>query len=243
MIVAVFGQQKSASRQFADALAQLPDDAHYPRQWLRLPVAGKRFELTDIELPDKGVIHIQSRPTSHNLDVLVSHKIPCFVTMRHPGDLAAAMTCHYRRRGRPGMTVGELLQDPKYEKELEWIADWLSAVESTDGLQSKVVQYERLIDIPADVLQECAQFTLGRQSERIKAAKRRLEPGRMQTIRDKDRKIYPHGWTGRVGIARKYFSDEDADLYKRIVGKFLDNYPASGHLLAYYPRMREPFVA
>ena len=58
--------------------------------------------------------------------------------------------------------------------------------------------------------------------------------------KSKTKREHPHGWTGKIGVWKQYFSDENKKDYISVVKAFLSYYPKASLLLDVYPNLLNP---
>ncbi|HHN78759.1 MAG TPA: hypothetical protein ENK11_08840 [Phycisphaerales bacterium] len=190
-------------------------------------------------------------PSQKNLRILEIYRTSRYlICLRDPRDQAVADFCQSLRRCR---NAGELVDEPTAEETrrrldafikggtvfeaLHFVGKWLA---ERDPTRSLVVTYENLIsepiatlrniaelyeiELPDSSLQQVWEF-VSPTTDRRRGADRTAE----------DRRIYPLGWTGEIGIHKKYFDDTNAETFEKVFAGFDAAGPWGGEIRALYP--------
>jgi Sulfotransferase domain len=153
---------------------------------------------------------------------------------------AAAPTriSHFRSASSVEKAMDHLIADGYLFKMLEWISEWV--LFRNENL-SIVVTYEQLMNDYDGTLGRLSQLIRGEApTDDVLTYLRHVKKSVGDEGKEKDRlDKYPFGWTGAIGVWRRYFSPENVRRYNETVEKFLACHPYASGLLAVYP---EPFI-
>jgi hypothetical protein len=187
------------------------------------------------------------------------------VLIRHPADQLVAFYCHTRGLFReklqasieqqassefaigqyplnvvtddPHAAISSLIECGYLLKSLIWIADWIAFRHHS---QSRLLRYEDIVgDFHAVVAQLC-WFIRGRGPDEdlmdylLHVFDHELSEGQKKNNLEK----YPFGWTGRAGIWRDYFSEENISNYNEVINSWKKLYPPAEHVFAAYPDLK-----
>lgn len=236
-IVCVFGMQKSASHRVAEALGAMPPPPY--GRMLRRPsytVSAQDDLRTALRwrAPLGGVLHGHALPSKQTQAAARALDARLVITVRHPADQITGVACHTRRKRRTSRgersdaAVADMLRGGHLYRWLHWMGEWLRL-----SKEIHVVRYEDLMTAPEPTLTAAGEFAFGEvQPERLRNALAHLETRRPD---HDDPELYPHGWTGRVGVWRDYFGPDDTKTYEAVVGSFLECHPSAALIRDIYP--------
>lgn len=189
------------------------------------------------------------------------------VLMRHPADHLVALYCHMQghpeglavpaeRRTQWGFSLGqypegvsdrdpssaiaELISCGYLFKCLQWMSDWNAF---RHPQQSRLIRYEDIICDFHSVVTELCFFVRGAgPDEDLMRYLAHVHQHEATEGHKKSRTKYPHGWTGRIGVWKEYFSPSNVDSYNRMLEGFMKSYPQAAALLSIYPDLAiKPF--
>ena len=170
---------------------------------------------------------LQQRDQGRTMQAVGSHRSWDY----HPTCMIDLST--FREDLEPEPAIGCMLEQGFLHSSLSWIADWLRY---RDSQRSIVIRYEDFITSRVDTLNTLGQFLLGDSlSDDVLNRCEDLVAARAKYRTPIDKNIYPRGWSGEVGVSRKYFSEKVKRDYSSIVNGFLEYYPQSSLLLELYP--------
>jgi len=120
---------------------------------------------------------------------------------------------------------------------LQFVGKWLA---KRDPQRSMVTTYEELINAPLDVLSRMNElYELGLTDQQISQIYDYAQPvTNRETGQDHsgyDKTVYPLGWTGRIGIYKQYFSQENLQAFDRVFQAFCQASPWGDHIRQVYP--------
>ncbi len=116
---------------------------------------------------------------------------------------------------------------------LQYIGKWLHF---RDTNKSIVITYEEFMETPSDCLQKCSDLLdLGFKKIDMDLFHNKFNKIAKHKDINFDQTIYPKGWSGEVGIWKKYFSEENTALFKSMYRKILEISPWAKEILKYYP--------
>ncbi len=128
--------------------------------------------------------------------------------------------------------IARLLRDGALFKAMAWMCDWLA---HRDPERSTVSTYERLMtDFDATIERLCRFFRGAPIDDYRLAYLKHVTRHEADQSQQKDQSPYPRGWTGEVGVWRRYFTDEHVAIYNETVTRFLGAYPGASALVAEY---------
>lgn len=212
-----------------------------------------------------GVLKEHIRATSKNLGVLEFLGVKYLVVVRHPADQVAAAYCHLLGTNQ-GLVVQDMTDDgffvgnfyPVHRSYVEpdvsmtsafhhmicdgylkatltWMVDWLRL---RNREKSLVIKYEDFMRNKTETLGEMSQFLravdLDEQTMMECRTVADVNPNLSVT---KNVRQYPKGWTGEVGIWKKYFSAGNKTEYLATVSEFIDSHPDSSLISELYPNL------
>jgi len=152
--------------------------------------------------------------------------------------------------------INHLIQDGYLNTTLAWIAGWLHFRDSQRSIVNRyedyVVDRKTALDSIANFLygQKLDDATLQRCNHIADGFGRRnwKRSGNAEAIQDNPTEEittelvtekYPYGWTGEIGVRKKYYSKENRIAYISAVEGFLESYPQASLLLDVYPDLLE----
>jgi len=219
------------------------------------------------DFPQGGVFKHHPRATGKNLRVLDLLGVKYVILLRHPVDQLVAYYCFildktnpllkdairkdtwvydymyplnwrlFQDGVSPNETIQYMIRDGYLNAILSWITDWLRF---RDVNRSLVVRYEDFMTKRRETLNNISNFLYGRELDEKTLMKcNSIAEGhatRKRSDADNTRK-YPYGWTGKIGIWKTYFSEENKRDYLSVVKKFLDYYPNASLILEAYPNL------
>jgi hypothetical protein len=214
--------------------------------------------------PDGGTYKSHAPFNVDTARVLKETDCKYIVLLRHPADFVAALYCHMlghvAQRApdseesarwiegisplrsdmfRPGVPIDDaiayLLKEGGLFGALEWMAQWLACRSES---RSIVVRYEDVMQRFDDTLERLSLFIRGAPAPEDVRAYLSSAVAAGQTASSETAEKYPHGWTGRVGAWRSYFSDMNVELFNKTVAEFLSCHPSASSLAAVYPDLR-----
>ncbi len=138
---------------------------------------------------------------------------------------------------RPEEGLTHLINDGYLHAVLTWMLDWLRF---RDAERSIVVRYEDFIADQQGFITRLTDFLTGGQTgdevlQQCKAIGDEYAVTREE--KEGDKKLYPKGWTGQVGIWKSYFSPENRQDYQDRVKAFLKYQPKALLLMDTYPNL------
>ena len=133
-------------------------------------------------------------------------------------------------RSDPDEAIAHLLRDGPLFKAMAWMCDWLAY---RDPNLSSVSTYEALMSGFDPAIDRLSHFVRGRPVDNyVMDYLKHVVNYEAERSKTKDRKRYPKGWTGEVGIWKRYFTQNDVSLYNKAVRRFLAYYP-NAHTLSF----------
>lgn len=191
-----------------------------------------------------------------NLAVLDMYQHSRYILwFRDPADQIAAMFCHMlqakighkytcifpidEKKLSPKdveQSIDYLIQDGWLFHFLLYIAKWLLC---RDTKKSIVLTYETFMDAPIKALRKASELLELQVSDHVIENIHQSS----STITDKnlnkraDPYYYPHGWSGEVGVWKKYFSDYNYEMYKKTVNHFLEAFPWAHKITEVFPQL------
>jgi hypothetical protein len=117
---------------------------------------------------------------------------------------------------------------------LTWMTDWLHFRNMEKSL---IVRYEDFVSRQHEVINDISRFLIMKDADEAclnkcaAVAEKYARKRSSASLSDR----YPHGWTGKIGVWKDYFSDENKNLYLSMVNGFLAYYPHAASLLEVYP--------
>jgi len=212
-----------------------------------------------------GVHKGHYRATSKNRGLLEVLGVKYLVVVRHPADQVVAAYCHLLG-SREGLDIQPITDDGFFEGPfypvhgsyvepdvsmtstlhhmicegylkvtLTWMVNWLRL---RNREKSLVVKFEDFIGNRTETLGGMSQFLRAVDLDEQTL----MECDSVADVRpnlDATRNLrqYPNGWTGEVGVWKKYFSAENKTEYLATVGDFIDSHPDSSLLTELYPNL------
>ena len=148
--------------------------------------------------------------------------------------------------------IDYLIQGGYLSTTLAWIAGWLQFRDSQKSIVNRYEDYvadrKNALDCIAEFLygQRLDDATLARCNEIADGFGRRnwKRSGYVLAMQDNTNEEivtesvtnkYPYGWSGAIGIRKKYYSKENRVAYISAVEGFLESYPQASLLLDVYP--------
>ncbi len=198
-----------------------------------------------------GIYKGHVNPIEKNMKVLGLYAASRYViNVRDPRDQLVANFCSkLSQRVSRGTITEPLAPEEVHERlsafmdngllyeALHYSAGWLHL---RDPERSIVATYEGLIHHPIDTLGRLNDlYQLGLNEDQLAAVYSYATP-----VTDRvngpdrqghDRRVYPLGWTGRVGIHREYFSPENAREFGEVFAAYCRACPYGRHLAELYP--------
>ncbi len=220
-----------------------------------------------LDFPDGGILKYHPEPKPKNFLLLETLGCRTIVLLRHPADQLASLACHLvRRRGKPdpdaayhqigkkdfgsqtlvpldiaspawndpSLMVRELISNGYLIRNLFWMSDWVRFRPS----RTIVLRYEEFqadYDSFADAI---CRFLNGEAADEKLAQDVREIATRFAASRAADEQFYPHGYTGRVGTWRDYFSPAAISAYNTVIEKWLAITVSNDPLPIFYPNIR-----
>jgi Sulfotransferase domain len=128
--------------------------------------------------------------------------------------------------------ITHLLRDGVLFKAMAWMCDWLAY---RDPGRSIVSTYEGLMtDFEATIGRLC-RFVRGTLIDDYRIDYLRYVMNyEAEKSKQENLSRYPRGWTGEVGVWRRYFTSDHISIYNKTVTRFLMCYPKASALLAEY---------
>jgi hypothetical protein len=118
-------------------------------------------------------------------------------------------------------------------KAMQWMADWL---QYRDQEKSIVVTYEEIMgDFERTIQRLCGHIRDEQATDDIMTYLRHVTRAMVEEGNAKPSSNYPRGWTGSIGIWKRYLSADNVHSYNKVVGGFLAHYPHAERLLSVYP--------
>jgi hypothetical protein len=235
---------KSASSLLANCIGTLSggvDFRMYPKWW-RMPL-GHDWDLRPSiydHLNDHAAVykgHFWSN--GKNLAVLDMCKEAHYViVLRSPKDQIAAEFCSalYQRkdnaynpihpidndrmhRGKVDAGINYLISEGYLLHSLSWMTDWLTFRHLDRSL---VIRYEDLVGDPLVMLKDISEWTGTDLSDsQIEDIWARCNGKTKAGATGYGNEYYPRGWTGEVGIWRKYFSEANDEAFQKVYDGFM----------------------
>lgn len=120
-------------------------------------------------------------------------------------------------------------------KSMQWMADWL---EYRDREKSIVVTYEEVMGEFDRTIGRLCTFIRGEPpNDDVMAYLKHVTKAVAEEGHAKPSCNYPRGWTGSVGIWKRYLSADNVHSYNKVIGGFLAHYPHAARLLSVYPEL------
>jgi hypothetical protein len=128
--------------------------------------------------------------------------------------------------------ITSLLRDGVLFKAMAWMCDWLA---HRDPEWSMVTTYEGLMaDFDATIDRLC-RFVRGAPIDDYRMDYlKHVTNYEGEQAKQKDPSRYPRGWTGEVGVWKRYFTNDHISIYNKTVRRFLIAYPKAAALAAEY---------
>jgi len=212
------------------------------------------------DFPLGGLVKYHTSPTSKNLKVLMNLGVKYVILIREPIDQITAIFTHYLYNNHGSNeiifdhiyplnreklykndhdeTLRYLIQDGYLFKILSWIVDWLTF---RDNKKSIIITYESFIEQRKETIDLLSKFFHGNGADDNVSIKCNSIADDYKTKRERSIKLneqsYPHGWSGKIGIWKDYFSEENIARYNRVVRNFLESYPNASLLYNSYPNI------
>ncbi len=159
----------------------------------------------------------------------------------HPEFFYAIPQAVYRRKFfLPGVPPDEglahLIEEGALEASLRWMADWAAL---RDAEQSHLCRFEDLLLEPGRTVDELCHFlrpgySVGR-APAAHAFAQASKDYKSHTLSVNAATAYPRGWSGEIGIWKKYLSAENLAKYREVTGKFMLTHQFAGALELLYP--------
>ncbi len=208
--------------------------------------------LVPMYVPDGGVIRGSYLPFPGNYrysQYLGGNKI-IFLT-RHPADRMVARACMRKNSEHAAEFIESLEQGKAFDSilhgqnnaslryNLEWMAGWLQARGNHANLYT--IRYEDMMAAPRKHFNGIYTFLTGRemddktwkiiQQDKMPETKAGgiLQPGATEG------RVYPRGYSGKVGVWKDYLNDREIAEYNEIVTSFLKYHPAARLVTKLYP--------
>jgi hypothetical protein len=128
--------------------------------------------------------------------------------------------------------ITHLLRDGALFQAMAWMCDWLAHRNSE---RSIVSTYEGLItDFDATINRLCL-FVRGAPIDDYRMDYlKHVAKYQAEQSRQKDQSRYPKGWTGEVGVWKRYFTKDHVSIYNDTVMRFMLCYPKASALVGEY---------
>jgi len=251
----IAGLPKSGSTMFGDIISILTRMPRgYGKYMLPNSDSDLRLEMM-LNFKNGGIMKFHPAPSGKNILVLNRLGSKYFIYVRHPIDQLVAIYCHHSIDNHPNEIIFDhiypfhrkiykldlndalsyFIKDGYLLNVLKWITDWLVF---RNPNQSLLVKYEDLLNDFEKQIDKismflngnnCSKATLDQCIHRIKSTK---IPNNI--------KKYPKGWTGNIGIWKKYFSEKNYSEYKSVIESFFKYYPNANLLLDVYGNLLNP---
>jgi hypothetical protein len=176
----------------------------------------------------------------HGTDDRLGRFIPAHLLARIDTDdnvrwsyvLSAAETSLSNKDAPLDEAIAHLLRDGVLFKAMAWMCDWLA---HRDPERSMVCTYEGLMtDFDATIDRLCG-FVRGAPIDDYRMDYLRYVTNyEAEQSKQKDLSRYPRGWTGEVGVWKRYFTNDHISIYNETVRQFLMCYPKAAALAAEY---------
>ena len=234
------------------------DTRNYGKYMQKNEDSDLRPEITK-DFPTGGLVKYHTSATGKNLKVLELLGIKYIIIVREPIDQLTSIYCTYLNYSKVHpdtflydhiyplfkerfLTYDEkeilsyMIQDGYLFKILSWIVDWLT-FRNKD--KSMIVKYENFMLHRDETLNQLAQFFHDSEaSPDIISKCNSIADGyksKSLNAMNTGKRIYPHGWSGKIDIWKDYFLEEHMKTYNRIINSFLKNYPNASFLTDIYP--------
>ncbi|USN99600.1 MAG: sulfotransferase domain-containing protein [Phycisphaeraceae bacterium] len=200
-----------------------------------------------------GVYKGHIPPSQKNLRILEIYRTSRYlVCLRDPRDQAAADFCQSLRvrvnagtldeplsREAAHRALDDMLRGGTVFESLHFVGKWLK---ERDPERSLVVTYERLMTEPIATLRDIARlYEMDLADTALEHVWSSLRPTTdRRTGADKtggDRRIYPLGWTGEIGIHTKYFDETNGANFDAVFRGFEAAGPWAGAIREVYPAL------
>ena len=254
---------KSASSVFGDCISIMTHKIRkYGRYMLNNQDSDLRPEII-LDILEGGIVKYHTSPTGKNLRVLEFLKAKFIILIRDPIDQIVGQYCELLGdkltinndfnsdcpllfehiypiekeifNNDMDTTLNNMIQNGYLFHTLIWIVDWLRF---RDISRSLIIKYEDLIMNLEMTCHILSNFILSSDCspKTIEAIKSKFDlTNKKKSNRQKEK--YPHGWTGEIGIWKKYFSENNKKAFIKEVTSFLKIYPKASLLLEYYPNL------
>ena len=189
--------------------------------------------------PNGGVLRGVFSPTGQNN--LILNEVGCrkIVLARHPADRIVAQYCmrfnEYvdfdMEQGIDEVIAGSLPSN------LDWLCGWVKRAKNREML---IVRYEDMMIDKTDHFTKIHDFLypapMGDElASEIKASYSRSGEGGSLRSGDLTTRVYPKGYSGKVGIWRDYLTEVNVESYNTIVKRYLDANSDAARTLEIYP--------
>jgi hypothetical protein len=206
--------------------------------------------LLPLYAPDGGVLRGPFLPNFGSFRVIAELGAKVALLCRHPADRLVARGCMTqggveKQFTREQVETGEAFQiliadyslPPSLYDELHWLVGWLDGL--GESARFLLLRYEDMVADAHAHFGRLHQFVTGRPMtaevwDRLGATMVRSDGGDLQPG-DRSARHYPKGYSGKVGVWRDYFTDENIAAYNAAVRRFLDYHPRADLLLRVYP--------
>ena len=200
--------------------------------------------------PDGGVVRGPYMPLPGNIYKISSYQCKVVLLTRHPADRIVARRCMNFSEANQNLFLQELEEGKAFKHHihkqsdsslrftLDWLAGWLERYNGSETLL--VIRYEDMIFDPKAHFERIFKFMTNEDLplsywNQIKLQLPRTRPGGDLQPGPTQFRAYPRGYTGKVGIWKNYFSDEDKAEYNEVVSSFLKFHPARDLVTNLYP--------
>jgi hypothetical protein len=209
--------------------------------------------LIPLYVPDGGVVRSPLLPYPGNARYLNDLGAKVILLTRHPADRIVARACMkpnkeaaaaFERELAEGRAFDQFFTQPSNASlryDIQWMAGWLKQ-QRPAHFTMHCARYEDMVENPIAHFGRIHQFVTGKPMDagfakvivdRMGRTKRGgdLQPGAVEG------RTYPRGYSGEVGIWRKYFGEKDVTAYNDIIRRFLAYEVNAEQLLEIYPNL------
>ena len=216
------------------------------------------------DFPQGGVLKYHTKPSGENLIVIELLHIPYIILLRHPADHLTAYCCNtqieMRRKAFPPLTencgiipnhiypvekthihhargiddqIDYLINGGYLFNVLVFMADWMRFRSKNKSI---IVTYEHFMNEKISFFNQIAKFLIGNELDQ--RTEHIVHQAIQQNPNQKEKKYpyaYKHGYTGKIGTWRDYFTEKHLNDYLRVTNAFIESYPNGNIIFDVYP--------
>lgn len=216
-----------------------------------------RFDMLR-DFPYRGQLRTHSLPSPKNLMIIKKLGVRTILVFRHPLDGLTAWHCGNKEKASWEINKGSqwffddvmpfdstnfdeslsleesinrFISSGYLAASLSWMATWAKFRETES---STIVRFEDVKKRPNKTCLEAFKFLTGEDGDESK-----IPSSDFLEKPDLVNKTYPHGYAGRVGIWRSYFTEKNKKLYDEVINSWKSNNDTAKYLEEVYPSLLE----